>query len=163
MDGKNKLLITLSIGIVLLISTNACSYHFPNESDMIGQWVADNNTVLEFHEDSSFTLRGLDSRCWLSDNNIYYSDSMLINGEGKWYLRRRSSKEIALALFFEKMSVMNKFTAKEKEIKPNNYTVSIQGTIQILFYTPSWSIYISDGEEFKSYHFYKVNKKGNDK
>ena len=93
------------------------------------------------------------------DDNIYYSDSMLINGEGKWSLRRRSSKEIALTLFFEKMSVMNKSTAKEKGIKPNNYTVSIQGTKKIMFYTPAWVIYISDGEGLNSFRFYKIDEK----
>ena len=75
MERINKLLIILSVGIVLLISINACSSHFPGESDMVGQWVADNNAVLEFHKDSSFTLKDLDSKCWLLDDNIYYSDS----------------------------------------------------------------------------------------
>ena len=83
----------------------------------------------------------------------------MINGEGKWSLRRRSSTEIALTLFFEKMSVMNKLTAMEKEIKPNNYTVSIQGTTKIMLYSPSWTIYISDGEELNSYRFYKIDEK----
>ena len=159
MERINKLLIILSVGIVLLISINACSSHFPGESDMVGQWVADSNAVLVFNKDSSFTLSGLDSRCWLSEDDVYYSDSILINGEGKWSLRKRSSKEIALTLFFEKMSVMNKLTAMEKEIKPNNYTVSIQGTTKIMLYTPSWTIYISDGEELNSYRFYKIAEK----
>ena len=159
MERINKLLIILSVGIVLLISINSCSSHFPNESDMVGQWVADNNAVLEFHKDSSFTLKDLDSKCWLLDDNIYYSDSILINGEGKWSLRRRSSTEIALTLFFEKMSVMNKLTAMEKEIKPNNYTVSIQGTKKIMFYTPAWVVYISDGEGLNSFRFYKIDEK----
>lgn len=159
MERINKLLIILSVGIVLLISINACSSHFPNEGNMVGQWVSDNNAVLTFNKDSSFTLCGLDSRCWLSEDDVYYSDSILINGEGKWSLRKRSSKEIALTLFFEKMSVMNKSTAKEKGIKPNNYTVSIQGTKKIMFYTPAWIIYISDGEELNLYRFYKIDEK----
>ena len=159
MERINKLLIILSVGIVLLISINACSSHFPNEGNMVGQWVADSNAVLVFNKDSSFTLSGLDSRCWLSEDDVYYSDSILINGEGKWSLRKRSSKEIALTLFFEKMSVMNKSTAKEKGIKPNNYTVSIQGTKKIMFYTPAWIIYISDGEELNSCRFYKIDEK----
>ena len=159
MERINKLLIILSVGIVLLISINACSSHFPNEGNMVGQWVSDNNAVLAVNKDSSFTLSGLDSRCWLFEDDVYYSDSILINGEGKWSLRKRSSKEIALTLFFEKMSVMNKSTAKEKGIKPNNYTVSIQGTKKIMFYTPAWIIYISDGEELNSCRFYKIDEK----
>lgn len=159
MERINKLLIILSVGIVLLISINACSSHFPNEGNMVGQWLSDNNAVLTFNKDSSFTLSGLDSRCWLFEDDVYYSDSILINGEGKWSLRKRSSKEIALTLFFEKMSVMNKSTTKEKGIKPNNYTVSIKGTKKIMFYTPAWIIYISDGEELNSYRFYKIDEK----
>ena len=149
----------MSVGIVLLISINACSSHFPNEGNMVGQWLSDNNAVLTFNKDSSFTLSGLDSRCWLFEDDVYYSDSILINGEGKWSLRKRSSKEIALTLFFEKMSVMNKSTAKEKGIKPNNYTVSIKGTKKIMFYTPAWVVYISDGEGLNSFRFYKIDEK----
>ena len=159
MERINKLLIILSVGIVLLISINACSSHFPNEGNMVGQWLSDNNAVLTFNKDSSFTLSGLDSRCWLFEDDVYYSDSILINGEGKWSLRKRSSKEIALTLFFEKMSVMNKSTAKEKGIKPNNYTVSIKGTKKIMFYTPAWVVYISDGEGLNSFRFYKIDEK----
>ena len=54
---------------------------------------------------------------------------------------------------------MNKSTAKEKGIKPNNYKVSIQGTKKIMFYTPEWIIYVSDGEELNLSRFYKIDEK----
>jgi hypothetical protein len=147
MDRNTLLVKRIIMGLLssFILGLNGCFFEqSPQKEYFIGEWESQYNEVLILNEDSSFYMKNLRSEILFRD-----ASQEKINGEGIWYIDKKSKRKIHLRYL--------NYTINDIDTKKGydtNFYVSGSG---FLGNQPPWKIHSWD-EDFDNYSIFQKMK-----